>query len=214
MWLGKIQNKTKLKSLIRFHSANNIDNYNKGGKEKKNKKDQKKWQNKSKHKNSTCFSWVTTVGVFSLTEGHSPPHLPRRPSNTVLGSGPAVGSAQSLPTWSYGFNLQLIQLVGRLGVIFLSHTDLGLNCGFISSSACGLFTGVCSWGCLGGLGSAPVRVRWEGGAAAWVMEVLAAPGTQGSWQLGQQEIQNSRRVWQTVLVNALQYSCLENPSDR
>ena len=31
---------------------------------------------------------------------HSPPHLPRMPSNTVLISGPAVGAAQIL-IWSY-----------------------------------------------------------------------------------------------------------------
>ena len=37
---------------------------------------------------------------------------------------------------------------------------------------------------------------------------------QGSWWLGQQEIQCSRRVWHPVLANTLQYSCLENPLDR
>ena len=31
---------------------------------------------------------------------HSPPHLPRMPSNTVLISGPAVGAAQIL-TWPH-----------------------------------------------------------------------------------------------------------------
>ena len=56
--------------------------------------------------------------------------------------------------------------------------------------------------------------RCGGGAAAWVSGVLAAPGTQGSWWLGQQEIECSRRVWQRVLANTLQYSCLENPPDR
>ena len=40
-----------------------------------------------------------------------------------------------------------------------------------------------------------MRARGGGGAAAWVAGVLAAPGTQGGWQLGQQEIQCSRRVW-------------------
>ena len=35
-----------------------------------------------------------------LTGSHSPPHLPRMPSNTVLVSGPAVGAAQIL-IWSY-----------------------------------------------------------------------------------------------------------------
>ena len=40
-------------------------------------------------------------------------------------------------------------------------------------------------------------------------------GTQGGWRLGQQGIQCSRRVWQPLLANTLQYSCLENPlSDR
>ena len=42
--------------------------------------------------------------------------------------------------------------------------------------------------CLGGLEFAPVRASCGGGTAAWVTGVLAAPGTQGSWQLGQQEI--------------------------
>ena len=38
------------------------------------------------------------------------------------------------------------------------------------------------------LGFAPVRARCGGGAGAWVAGVLAAPGTQGAWWLGQQEI--------------------------
>ena len=40
----------------------------------------------------------------------------------------------------------------------------------------------------GGLGFASVRARCGSGAAASVAGVLAAVGTQGSWQLGQQEI--------------------------
>ena len=83
-----------------------------------------------------------------------------------------------------------------LCLFFLVTLPLGFNCGFISTFACGLFTGVCSWGCPEGLGCAPVRARCGGGAAAWVTGVVAAPGTQGSWQLGQQEIYCSRRVWQ------------------
>jgi len=55
-----------------------------------------------------------------------------------------------------------------------------------------------------------VKAKCGGGAAAWVAGVLAAPGTQGGWRLGQQEIQNSRRVLQPVLANTLQYSSLEN----
>ena len=101
-----------------------------------------------------------------------------------------------------------------LGSSSLATLPLGFHCGFISTSACGSSTGVCSRGCLRGLGFAPVRTRRGGGAAAWVTGVLAAPGTQGGWQLGKQEIQFSRRVWPPVLANTLQYSCLENPSDR
>ena len=156
---------------------------------------------------------------------HSPPHLPRMPSDTVLNSGPAVGAAQilicsyssvflppmsaairtsvfsfvrvlndllhipqteSLPRWSFGFNLQLVQLVGRFWVFFLSHTVPSvilfppLDIGHPLRGS--------SWGCPGGLGFAPVRARCRGGAAAWVTKVLAAPGTQGSWRPGQQEI--------------------------
>ena len=66
-----------------------MDNYNRGG--EKEKKIQKNLQNKSKHKNNNCFSWVTAVRVLSLTGSHSPPHLPRMPSNTALISAPAVG---------------------------------------------------------------------------------------------------------------------------
>ena len=64
---------------------------------------------------------------------------------------------------------------------------LGVNCGFISTSACGSSSGICSWGCPGRLGFG-WGARGGGGAAAWVAGVLAAPGTQGSWWLGQQEI--------------------------
>ena len=87
--------KKKLKSLIKFHSPNKINNYNRraGG-------IQKNLQSKSKHKNDKCFSSVTAVRVLSLAGSHSPPHLPRTPSNTVLVSGAAVGAAQVL-LWSY-----------------------------------------------------------------------------------------------------------------
>ena len=83
----------KLKSLIRFHTDNKIDNYSRGGKKKKI---QKNLQNKSKHKNNKYFSSVTAVRVLSLAGSHSPPHLPRMPSNSVLISGPALGAAQIL----------------------------------------------------------------------------------------------------------------------
>ena len=81
-WEKKKNKKKKRKSLIRFHSANKIDNYNRGG-GKKGKKIQKNLQNKSKHKNNKCFSWVTAVRFLSLAGSHSLPHLPRMPSNTA-----------------------------------------------------------------------------------------------------------------------------------
>ena len=125
-----------------------------------------------------------------------------------------IPQTHSLPSWSPGLNLQPVQLVGGFWVFFLSHTAPGFHCGFISTSACGSATEVCSWGCPGGLGFAPGRARCGGGAAAWVAGVLAAPGTQGSWWLGQQEIQCSRRGWQPVLADTLQDSCLEKPPNR
>ena len=79
MWLRK----KKLKSLISFHSANKIDNYNKGGWGDQKRKIQKNPQSKSKLKNNKCFTWVTAVRILSLTGSHSPPHLPRMLS-TVL----------------------------------------------------------------------------------------------------------------------------------
>ena len=83
-----------------------------------------------------------------------------------------VGLICSLYSWWEGF-----------GFSSLATLCLDFSCGFISIFARGSSTGVCSWGCPGGLGSAPVRARCGGGAAAW-----SAPGTQGSWWLGQQEI--------------------------
>ena len=119
----------------------------------------------------------------------------------------------------YIFHRHRVCLVNRVDLICSLHScwegfgssslvtlPLGFNCGFISTSACGSTTGICSRGCPGGLGFAPV---WAG-AAAWVAGVLTAPGTQGGWQLGQQEIWCSTRVWQPVLANTLQYFCLKN----
>ena len=121
MWLRK----KKLKSLIGFLIVNKIDNYNSGGKkrEKKRKKIRKNLQNKSKHKNNKCFSLVTAVRVFSLAGSHSPPRLPRMPSNTVLVSGPAAGAAQILiwsrscvflPPMSTGIRTSVFSFVGAL----------------------------------------------------------------------------------------------------
>ena len=67
---------------------------------KRKRKIQKSLRNKSKHQNNKCLSWVTAVRVLSLAGSHSPPHLPRMPSSTVLVSGPALRAAQVL-IWSY-----------------------------------------------------------------------------------------------------------------
>jgi len=198
-------------------------NYHRG-EEKKGKKEKKKiqknLQNKSKHKNNKCFSWVTAVRVLSLAESHSLPHLPRMPA------GPAVREVQVLicsyssvflPPMSTASELVCFLLwersvssyIHRHRVCLVGHVDLicilynwwegfgssslvtpplGFNCGFISTSGYGSSTGVCSWGCPGGLGFAPVGARYGGGAAAWFSGVLAAPSTQGGWWLEQQEI--------------------------
>ena len=95
MWLREKKN---LRSLIRFHSANKINNYNRGGGGRK--KIQKNLQSKSKHMNNKCFPWVTGLRVLSLACSHSPSHLPSMPSSTVLISGLAVEEAQIL-IWSY-----------------------------------------------------------------------------------------------------------------
>ena len=94
----------------------------------------------------------------------------------------------SLPNWSHRFNLQLVQLLEGFGSSSLVTIPLCYNCGFIYTYACESSIGVCSWGCLGVLGSAPVRTRLGHGAAAWITGALGAPGTQGSQQQGQQEI--------------------------
>ena len=83
----------------------------------------------------------------------------------------------SFYSWSEGFRSS-----------FLDTLPLGFHCGLISNSACALSSGICSWAFPGRLGFGPVRVRCGSGAAAWVAGVLAAPGTQGSRRLGQQEI--------------------------
>ena len=135
---------------------------------KKKKNNPKESTEQVKTQENKCFSWVTAVRVLSLAGSHSPLHLPRMPSNTVLISGPAVTAAQivicsysvflppvstgirtsacsfvgalndllyipqtqSLPSWSCGFNLQLVELVGGFWVCFLGHTAPGLQLWF------------------------------------------------------------------------------------
>jgi len=77
----------------------------------------------------------------------------------------------------------------------LATLPLGFHCGFISTCVCGPSTGVCSWGCPGGLGFVPVRARCGGGAAAWVAGLLAAPGI-GQYTPG---FLPDREAWQATV---------------
>ena len=205
--------KKKLRSLIRFHSANKIDNYNRAG--KKGKKIEKNLQNKSKNKNSKCLSWVTAARVLSLagSQSSSPPADALQPwalhllwgqlrfqsAPPPMCSGlqcPQLSEPVSFLLWElsmtfYIFHRHRVWLVDPVDLICglytwregfgsssLATLPLGFSCGFISPSACGSSPGVCSWGCPGGLGFAPVRARCGGGADAWVSGALAAPGPQ------------------------------------
>ena len=95
---------------------------------------------------------------------------------------------QSLPSWSCGFNLQLVQLVGRVWIFFISHSVPGFQLWFYFH----LCMWVVHWALLLRLPwrtwVSPVRARCGGGAATWMAEVWAELGTQGSWRLGQKEI--------------------------
>ena len=98
-----------------------------------------------------------------------------------------IPKTYSLPSWSCGFNL-LVQPVGRFWVFFLSNTAPGFQLWFYFP----LYMWVVHWGLLLRLPwktrVCPCEARRGGGAAAWIAGVLAAPGTQGGWRLGQQEI--------------------------
>ena len=170
-------------SMCRVFSwnANEIDNHKVRQRGRKKKKIQKKLWNNSKQNNNKCFPWVTAVMVLSLSGCHSPPHLPRMLTNSVLVSVPAVGVSQIL-IWSYScvflppmstairasvfllwelsmtfhiFHWHRVCLVDHVDLISslyswwegfgassLAILPLGFNCGFISTSTCGLSTGV------------------------------------------------------------------------
>ena len=106
----------------------------------------------------------------------------------------------SLYSWWEGF-----------GSSSLATLPLGFNCGFISTSICGSSAGA---QLLRLPGRAWVR-PCEGQMWKWYscLGHRSSGSTRYSrgLQLGQQEIQCSRRVWQQILANMLQYFCLENP---
>ena len=131
MWLRK----KKLKSLVGFHSANKIDNYNGGGGGGVGNMEEKKEKSKRIYRTSqniriiNAFFWVIAVRVLSLRGSHSPPHLPRLLSNPLLISGPAVGATQILiwfyfcvflPTVSTAIGTSLLSFVGALnGLLYI-----------------------------------------------------------------------------------------------
>jgi len=99
----KEKKKKKLKGLIRFHSANKINSYNRwaGRGRERRKKNRRKKKSKRIYRTSQNVRIINVFLEFLLSEsspslGVSPPHLPRMPSNTVLISGPIVGAAQIL----------------------------------------------------------------------------------------------------------------------
>ena len=145
MWLRKKEKEKKnLKSLIRFHSANKIDNYNGVGvgrtenKRKSKRFYRAKHKNKSKHKNNVFLGSLLSepfpsLGVtVHLTSLGCPP--------TLLISGPVLGAAQILiRSYSSGFFKcpQLSELVHfllwELSVtcyIFHRHSLPSWSCGF------------------------------------------------------------------------------------
>ena len=62
--IKNVRGKKKLKSLIRFHRANKMDNRGGGWRGRKDKI-QKKLQNKPKHKNTKCFCLFVCLFVLS-----------------------------------------------------------------------------------------------------------------------------------------------------
>ena len=94
--IKNVTEEKNLKSLIRFHSANKIDNYHIVG--KKGKKKSKRIYRTSQKKKNKCISCHCCQSPFPHCKSQ-PPHLPRMPSTTVLISAPAVGAAQFL-IWS------------------------------------------------------------------------------------------------------------------
>ena len=117
-------------NLIRFHSANKINKYNKGArKKKKEKKSKRIYRTSQIIRIISVFLKSLLSGILSLAWSHSPPHLPRMPSHTVLISGPAVGAAQILiwfyscvflPSMSTAIRTSVFSFVGALNGLLYS----------------------------------------------------------------------------------------------
>ena len=119
--MRKKKKKKFLKSLIKFHSANKIDNYNKGGKKKK--KSKRIYRSSQNIRIVNVFAESLLSESFPSLGSHSPSHLPRMPSNTMLISGHAMGVTQILirkyfsvflPPMSTGIRTRAFSFVGAL----------------------------------------------------------------------------------------------------
>ena len=118
----------ELRSLIRFHSANKIDNYSRGRKRGKRKKKKFKtiYRTSQNVRIINVFLESLLSRVLPCWESQST-HLPRMPSNTALISGPAVGAAQILiwscsyvflPLMSTAVRTSVLSFVGALSDLF------------------------------------------------------------------------------------------------
>ena len=86
----------------------------------------KNLNNKSKHKNNKCFSWVTAVRVLSLSGSHSPPHFSQHCANLWTCCG---GSSDSNPVLLlcvlasnvHSYQNYVFSFVGALNDLFIFH---------------------------------------------------------------------------------------------
>ena len=119
-----------------------------------------------------------------------------------------IPQTQGLPSWSCGFNLQLVQLEGWFWVFFLSPTAPGFQLWFYFH----LRMWVVHWGLLWRL---PWRT-WPSEGQVWrwcsCLGRRGSGSTRYSGELAARAAGNivSRRAWQPVLANMLQCSCLRN----
>ena len=208
MWLRK----KNLKSVIRFHSANKV-NYNRGGKQRKKSKRIYRTSQNIRITNvflesllSESFPWLQVI-VHLTSLGCPPPlcwSLDLLWGQLRLCSGPTpVCSRLQCPQLSelvyfllwelsvtfYIFHRHRVCLVDHVDLICsldswwedfgsssLATLRLGFSCGFISTSTEAALEslGLPLWG----PGVEVVQLLGSQG-------FMAAPGTQGSWQLGQ-----------------------------
>ena len=94
------EEKKKLKAFLDFSVPIKSTSTTEGGEKGKKRKKSKRIYRTSKKIRIINVFLESLPSVLFLTGGHSPPHLPRMPSNTVLISGPAVRAAQIL-IWPY-----------------------------------------------------------------------------------------------------------------